>query len=59
MSEQQPDLTGDYGYDLAHDAVRGQQTAAGRPHARPAGSAHASGTSDRLEDYAYDEAHDF
>jgi hypothetical protein len=59
MSEQRPDLPGDYGYDMAHDAVRGQQAPAARPPARPASSAHASGTSDRIEDYAYDESHDF
>ncbi len=58
MSEQQPDLAGDYGYDLAHEA-RDQQAAAARPPARPGSDAHASGTSDRLEDFAYDEAHDF
>jgi hypothetical protein len=59
MSEQQPDSAGDYGYDMAHEAVRAQQAAAPRPPARPGSSAHASGTSDRLEDYAYDESHDF
>lgn len=59
MSEQQPDLAGDYGYDQAHDAVRSHRAPAGRKPARPATPAHASGTSDRLEDYAYDESHDF
>ena len=58
MSEQQPDLAGDYGYDLAHEA-RGQQAPAPRPPSRPGSGAHASGTGDRLEDFAYDEAHDF
>jgi hypothetical protein len=58
MEKLEPESGGDYGYDLAHEAVRG-----GRAHpARQGGtsaSTHAGGTSDRGEDLAYDEAHDF
>ena len=61
MGQQDVEPSGDYGYDLAHETVRGtsRRPAEGAgPSTRPSTS-HAGGTSDRGEDLAYDEAHDF
>jgi hypothetical protein len=56
--QQRPDEgTGDYEYDLAHEAVAGRQAiaheAAERPGRAPARPAQAD------QDMTYDEAHDF
>jgi hypothetical protein len=59
MSEQQPDLAGDYGYDLAHDVPRREQAAAHSDPARPRSTSTAAGGTDRGVDLEYDEAHDF
>jgi hypothetical protein len=59
LDEQVPDTTGDYGYDLAHDVPRREQSAAHPAPDRPGSTSHAPGTGDRGQDYEYDEAHDF
>ena len=58
MEQREPEPTGDYGYDLAHEEVRGGRARPSREGATSA-TTHAGGTSDRGEDLAYDEAHDF
>jgi hypothetical protein len=58
MEQREPESSGDYGYDLAHEAVGRGRTRRSREGATPSTS-HAGGTSDRGEDLAYDEAHDF
>ena len=55
----EPDPAGDYGYDLAHDVPRREQTAAHHDPARPRSRAAAPGGSERGVDHEYDEAHDF
>jgi hypothetical protein len=62
MEQREPEPGGDYGYDLAHDTSH--RAARGTSARSPGGGAktsttHAGGTSDRGEDLAYDEAHDF
>ena len=56
---QQPEPSGDYGYDLVHEEIgRGKERQGGtvpQPAARPP----ADGKDDVQGDYAYDEAHDF
>jgi hypothetical protein len=59
MEKREPDTSGDYSYDLAHDVPRSQQTTAHHDPDRPGSTAHAPATGDRGEDYEYDEAHDF
>ena len=59
MDNREPDQTGDYGYDLAHDVPRREQRGARRDPARPGSRAHAPAAADRGQDYEYDEAHDF
>ena len=66
MEKRVPDTGGDYGYDLAHEAVGDQardhgrdRARGGRAETRPGSAAHASGTGDRGQDLEYDEAHDF
>jgi hypothetical protein len=58
MEQREPEPSGDYGYDLAHEAGRSGRPHDARERPRPS-TAHAGGTSDRGEDLAYDEAHDF
>jgi hypothetical protein len=58
MSQPQQDASGDYGYDLAHEASAGSGPEPGERHTRHA-VVHPGGTSDRGEDYGYDEAHSF
>ena len=62
MEQREPEPGSDYGYDLAHDlsheAVHGGRSRPSREGATSA-TTHAGGTSDRGEDLAYDEAHDF
>jgi hypothetical protein len=58
MEQREPDTSGDYGYDLAHEAVHGGRARSPGDATRPSAS-HAGGTADRGEDLAYDEAHDF
>jgi hypothetical protein len=59
LVDSQPDTSGDYGYDLAHEAMsRGRppgDTAA--PGPRPMSPAPAR--TDQDQDLEYDEAHDF
>ena len=57
--DRQQDVSGDYGYDLAHEAAG----SAGRPEV-PAGDAEqqslpAGSRSEPDGDFGYDEAHDF
>ena len=71
MQKTEPDVSGDYGYDLAHDVPRGGQAAAHRGPARPGSGSAAcrwgrlgsvsptTGLRDRGRDHQYDEAHDF
>ncbi len=64
MSQPQQDPSGDYGYDLAHEAParRAESEHPEHPehpdHPRHA-VVHPGGTSDQGEDYGYDEAHSF
>lgn len=59
MSQPQQDTSGDYGYDLAHEATgRATRPEPAEQHPRHA-VVHPGGTSDRGEDYGYDEAHGF
>ena len=50
--------SGDYGYDLAHEGEGKGTRPEPEDHPRHA-VVHAGGTSDRGEDYGYDEAHSF
>lgn len=50
--------SGDYGYDLAHEGAGGVARPESEDRPRHA-IVHAGGTSDRGEDYGYDEAHSF
>jgi hypothetical protein len=59
MDKREPDLSGDYGYDLAHDVPRSEQSGVHPDPARPGRAAPAPGTEDRGQDYEYDESHDF
>ena len=59
MDKREPEPSGDYGYDLAHDVPRREQAGAHREPARPGSRAHVPATGDRGQDYEYDEAHDF
>jgi hypothetical protein len=59
MDKREPDLTGDYGYDLAHDVPRSEQADVHAEPARPGATSAAPGTRDRGQDLEYDEAHDF
>ena len=71
MQKTEPDVSGDYSYDLAHDVLRSGQTAAHRRPARPGSGSPATrwgrlgsvspttGLRDRGRDHQYDEAHDF
>jgi hypothetical protein len=59
MAKREPDTSGDYGYDLAHDVPRSAQTAAHHDPNRPGSTSPAPSTGERGEDYEYDEAHDF
>jgi hypothetical protein len=60
MEKREQDPTGDYGYDLAHEATSADRSApAEGDGSRPSSAAHASGRSDQMQDYSYDEAHDF
>jgi len=57
--QQRPDDTsGDYEYDLAHEAVAGRRSATRQPAARP-GQAPAGQAAEADQDMSYDEAHDF
>jgi hypothetical protein len=58
VSQPQQETSGDYGYDLAHEAAGGGTKPEGDEH-RPHTVVHPGGTSDRSEDYGYDEAHGF
>lgn len=59
MSQPQQDTSGDYGYDLAHEAPAGVRRPE-QPEGHPRHAVvHPGGTSDRAEDYGYDEAHSF
>jgi hypothetical protein len=71
MQKTEPDVSGDYGYDLAHDVLRSGMAAAHRRPARPGSGSAATrwgrlgsvspttGLRDRGRDHQYDEAHDF
>jgi hypothetical protein len=59
MEQPGPETSGDYGYDLAHEAVRGGRPRDERPHHEPGPVKHAEGRADQGQDLAYDEAHDF
>ena len=59
MQEREPETTGDYGYDLAHEAIPRGRSAPERAAQEPHRRAPADGRADRGQDYEYDEAHDF
>jgi hypothetical protein len=59
VTEQVRDGSGDYGYDMAHEDVRGGRAPAdrgGQEHRTPSP---APGNPDPGEDLGYDEAHSF
>jgi hypothetical protein len=60
VKKQEPGGSGDYGYDLVHDDLRGDRVPSdpggGQEQRTPSPSA---GTPDPGEDLGYDEAHDF
>jgi hypothetical protein len=58
VSQPQQETSGDYGYDLAHEAPTGGRRHEEADHPTRA-VVHPGGTSDRGEDYGYDEAHSF
>jgi hypothetical protein len=57
MRQKEPDTTGDYGYDLVHEAVGGSRPPDRGTDAKDAERAAREGEQDG--DYSYDEAHDF
>ena len=59
MDKREPESSGDYGYDMAHDVPRREQAAAHRDPDRPRSTAAGSAATERGVDYEYDEAHDF
>ena len=71
MQKTELDVSGDYGYDLAHDVPRRGQAAVHRGPARPGSGSAAtrwgrlgsvsatSGLRDRRRDQQYEEAHGF
>jgi hypothetical protein len=63
MDRREPDVSGDYGYDLAHeDRAHEPAVAAKGPHERPGehpGPAPAARQVEFDQDMSYDEAHDF
>jgi hypothetical protein len=59
VSRPEEGSSGDYSYDLAHEALEGAtQPGPGDGQPRPT-VVHPGGTTDRGEDYGYDEAHSF
>jgi hypothetical protein len=58
VSRPQEETSGDYGYDLAHEAVNGAKPEPGEGQPRHT-VVHPGGTTDRGEDHGYDEAHSF
>jgi hypothetical protein len=54
-----PQSQGDYGYDLAHEELRGGKAPAPRPEPEHTTPTPPGGSADRDEDLGYDEAHDF
>ena len=58
MTEQVPEASGDYGYDMAHEQI-GRAPAPDETKQQRHTNTHPGGTSDRGEDYGYDEAHGF
>ena len=57
MEKREPEATGDYGYDLAHEAVGGARPPGRGGEAKDA--ERAARSADQDGDYGYDEAHDF
>ena len=55
---QQPEPSGDYGYDLVHEEVSRGKARAGTTGPQPQGAT-PGGPPDAGQDYSYDEAHDF
>jgi hypothetical protein len=58
VTQQDQEPSGDYGYDMAHEQTRGApapEESRRQRHATPG----PTGTTDRGEDYGYDEAHGF
>ncbi|UOY02573.1 hypothetical protein [Blastococcus sp. PRF04-17] len=53
------EMHGDYGYDLAHQDVRDEPRPVPRRSGEHLGPPPRRADSDRSEDLAYDEAHDF
>jgi hypothetical protein len=52
------DPSGDYGYDMAHEAMGTSQVPDRRTHHEHHGPPPAGGKADLDEDFNYDEAHD-
>ena len=59
MEQREPEASGDYGYDLAHEEVRGGRPRDERGTREHGPAKHADGRADQGQDLAYDEAHDF
>ena len=57
MQQQEP--SGDYGYDLVHDDVRGGRPSGSAPHPERAAPVEPTRSPDQADDLEYDEAHDF
>jgi hypothetical protein len=58
--QQRPeDLSGDYEYDLAHEARGPRGTGGNEPHAEHSGPAPTRTQVELDQDMSYDEAHDF
>ena len=59
MEQPGPETSGDYGYDLAHEAVHSSRPRDERAPHEHGHVKHADGRGDQGQDLAYDEAHDF
>lgn len=57
--DSQPDTSGDYGYDLAHEAMSRGRPPEDRPATQPRPMSSAPARTDQDQDLEYDEAHDF
>ena len=58
MTNPAAESSGDYGYDMAHEQTGGAPAPDDTEQQRRVTASH-GGTSDRGEDYGYDEAHGF
>ena len=56
---QDPESSGDYGYDLVHEEIARGKVRDGRPGDEHGSPPPAGRRADAAEDMSYDEAHDF